>query len=74
MGRGPDLIVPYFIPPLIQASAGDTITLHERTINKGNVKSASSVTRYYLSDTNPIDIETAYVIGEREADGLQPGE
>ena len=71
---GPDLVVPYFIPPLIQASAGDTITLTERTMNQGNIVSASSVTRYYLSDTTPIDIETAYVVGEREIAGLQPGE
>jgi len=71
---GPDLVVPFFIPPLIKASAGDTITLTERTMNQGNIASASSVTRYYLFDTTPIDIETAYVVGEREIAGLQPGE
>ena len=32
------------------------------------------MTRYYLSDTNPINLETAYVVGEREIDALQPGE
>jgi len=64
---------PLFLTPFF-FSAGDTITLHERTINKGNIKSGSSVTRYYLSDTNPIDLETAYVVGEREIDALQPGE
>lgn len=43
-------------------------------MNQGNIASGSSVTRYYLSDTTPINIETAYVVGEREIDGLQPGE
>ena len=71
---GPDLVVPFFIPPLIQASAGDTISITERTMNQGNLASKSSVTRYYLSDITPIDIETAYIVGEQELAGLQPGE
>lgn len=71
---GPDLVVPLFIPPLIQAPAGSEISLTEITMNQGNVVSAPSITRYYLSETTPIDVETAYVVGERNVDTLQAGE
>lgn len=71
---GPDLVVPLFIPPLIQGAAGNEIQLREKTMNQGSVASDASITRYFLSDTTPINTDTAYVVGERAVEALTPGE
>ncbi|MBI3753905.1 MAG: hypothetical protein HY266_07700 [Deltaproteobacteria bacterium] len=72
---GPDLIIPLFFPPLIKKSEGEkTIFVKDATSNIGSTPSASSITRYFLSDTEPIDLATALDIGEREVPALEPGQ
>lgn len=72
---GPDLTIPLFFPPLIKKSEGEkTIFVKDITSNTGNTSSAPSITRYFLSDVEPIDIATALDIGEREVPGLEPGQ
>ncbi|MFQ5598069.1 MAG: hypothetical protein ACE5GK_08465 [Nitrospiria bacterium] len=70
---GPDLVVPFFIPPVIQGEAGRSLFLSDRTANLGNVPSAPSITRYYFSETESVDPATALVLGERAVPALQPG-
>src|SRR3972149_9034667 len=72
---GPDLTIPLFFPPLIKKSEGEkTIFVKDITSNIGSTPSALSITRYFLSDVEPIDIATALDIGEREVPGLEPGQ
>jgi len=71
---GPDLAVPLFIPPVIKATGARAIPLLDITINIGSTPSAPSITRYYLSATQAIDLSTATVLGERSVPALQPGE
>jgi hypothetical protein len=71
---GPDLAVPFFRPPVIITEAGKTIFIADTTTNLGNLPSTPSVTRYFLSDVDPVDPLTATVVGERQVDALEPGE
>ena len=71
---GPDLVVPFFVPPLIKSEGGKRISIIETTANIGNTPSAPSKTRYFLSSQETIDPATARVIGERSIPALSPGE
>ncbi len=71
---GPDLVVPFFMPPIIKSKGGNTVFITDRTANTGNLVSPTSTTRYYLSESNIIDPNTAMVVGERLVDPLQPGQ
>lgn len=70
---GPDLVVPMFVPPVIESAGGKTILITETTVNTGSAASGPSVTRWYLSDQPPpLDPATARVIGERAVPALNP--
>ena len=70
-----DLIVPAFVPPVVLAGEGETIFLSDRTKNIGTSDvTVSTVTTYYISDTHPIDIESATFLGERTVPPLAVGE
>jgi hypothetical protein len=71
---GPDLVVPLFIPPVLQSQGGNPIKITEWTQNIGTAAAPPSVTQYYLSTTNTIDPLTARVIGQRAIPGLAPGD
>ena len=71
---GADLIVPFFIPPVLNTAAGKQILLSEGTKNIGNVAAPASITRYYLFPNESIDLNAAQFIGERNVPALQPGE
>ncbi len=71
---GADLTVPLFTPPLLITEGGRSFSVNEETQNVGNVASLPSVTRYYISPTEPIDPQTAQVVGDRSVPGLQPGD
>lgn len=71
---GPDLVVPFFIPPLIEARGGASIELREETANVGSTPATSSTTRCYLSTTEAIDPATARVLLERAVPALEPGQ
>ena len=69
---GPDLAVPLFIPPIIETEAGKTIFITDRTMNLGSLPAPPSVTRYFLSDVEPVDPNNALVIAERGVGALDP--
>lgn len=70
-----DLVVPAFVPPMILAGEGDTIFVTDRTRNIGTQDvSVATTTRYYISDSAPIDIDSATFLGEREVALLAEGE
>jgi len=70
-----DLIVPAFVPPVVLAGEGETIFLSDRTTNVGTADiSQPTLTRYYISDVDPIDIESATFLGERTVPPLAVGE
>jgi hypothetical protein len=71
---GPDLAVAFFRPPLIVTEAGKSIFITDTTTNLGNLPSPTSVTRYFLSDVEPVDPTTAVVIGDRQVGALEAGE
>lgn len=61
-----DLVIPAFVPPVIGAMSGDTIFLTDRTENHGTIDvTVPTITRYFISSTDPIDVSTATVLGER---------
>jgi hypothetical protein len=71
---GPDLAVPYFIPPVIVNEERSIITLQDNTANLGSTSATASVTRYYLSDVEPpFDLTMARVVGERTIPILEAG-
>ena len=70
----PNLVIQAFIPPIILAGKGDTIYLSDLTTNAGENVSEPTIVRYYISNTSPVDVSTALVIGERELRGLKPRE
>jgi hypothetical protein len=70
---GPDLVVPFFSPPLLITKGGRKFYMSEETQNIGNVMAPASVTRYYISSVPILDVTTATVIGERSIPALQPG-
>lgn len=70
-----DLVVPAFVPPMILAGEGDTIFVTDRTRNIGtNDVGVPTITRYYISDSTPVDVESATVLGERVVPPLAEGE
>jgi hypothetical protein len=70
-----DLIVPLFVPPLALVSSGGTVYLTDRTENIGTEDvTAETTTRYYISAVEPVDLETATVLGERVIPSLEGGE
>lgn len=71
---GPDLVVPFFLPPVLNSQGGNPVTITEWTQNIGTAPVPPSITRYYLSPTNTIDPLTARVIGQRSVPALAPGE
>lgn len=71
---GPDLVVPFFMPPTIMSQGGNTVFVTEVTENIGILDASTSTTRYYLSNMLPIDLATARIIGERQVPLLGPGE
>lgn len=71
---GPDLVVPFFMPPMIISRGGNPVFVTEVTQNIGILEAPASTTRYYLSNTLPINPSTARVIGERRVPLLLPGE
>ncbi len=71
---GPDLVVPLFVPPVLQSGGGKTMFVTDWTQNSGSFRSAPSTTRYFLSPTNPPDPVKARVIGERAIPALDAGE
>ena len=71
---GPDLVVPLFVPPVLQSQSGNPVTITEWTQNTGAVAVEPSTTRYYLSPTAGVDPETALILGERSVPALPPGE
>ena len=70
---GPDLVVPFFSPPLLITKGGKKFYMSEETLNIGNVTTPPSVTRYYIAAAPILDVTTAQVIGERSIPALQPG-
>lgn len=71
---GPDLVVPFFMPPEIVTQGGNPVFVTELTQNIGILDAPASTTRYYLSNTLPVNPNTARVIGERRVPMLRPGE
>ena len=70
---GADLVVPLFVPPLLDSAGGRQFRIAERTENIGNATAGESVTRYYIS-TEPIrDVARARVLGERQVPSLPEG-
>jgi len=70
---GPDLVIPFFVPPLIESKGGETIYVTESTLNSGNTKAKSSITRYFLSDQPPpFDLTKVRAVGERTVSELAP--
>jgi hypothetical protein len=70
---GPDLVVPFFSPPLLITKGGNKFYMNEETQNIGNVITPPSVTRYYISAAPILDVTTAILIGERSIPALKPG-
>jgi hypothetical protein len=70
---GPDLVVPFFSPPLLITKGGNKFYMSEETLNNGNVAAPPSITRYYISSTPILDTSTAILLGERAIPALQPG-
>jgi hypothetical protein len=71
---GPDLVVPLFVPPVLQSQGGNPVKITEWTQNIGSVAAPPSITRYYLSTTTVVDPQTALVLGQRSVPALAPGE
>lgn len=69
---GPDLVVPFFMPPEIVIEGTTTLFITDVTANVGTVVSPPSVTRYFISDTQPVDPATAMALGERQVEALEP--
>lgn len=71
---GPDLVVPFFVPPILETGGGRQVHITEWTGNIGTAATPPSITRYYVSATRAIDPFTARVLGERSVPALQAGE
>lgn len=69
---GTDLVVPLFVPPLLQTEGGRTFYVTEQTQNIGNIAAPETVTRYYISPTQILDVSTARFVGERTVPPLDP--
>lgn len=71
---GPDLVVPFFMPPTVTLEGGNTVYITEVTQNIGILNSPESTTRYFLFDTFPFDPNTARVVSERRVPSIAPDE
>lgn len=74
---GPDLVIPFFMPPMIRydpSRTPKTIPIRDWTQNTGTFPTPPSITRYFLSQDNPPVPGKARMIGERMVPALQPGE
>lgn len=71
---GPDLLIKFFIPPLIKSEGGKPIFITEITGNEGNTDAGPSITRYFLSEDENIDPNQDRAIGERAVPSLPSGE
>jgi hypothetical protein len=74
---GPDLTIPFFIPPVIKTQSGNTIFITDTTENNKEIATTAagpSITRYYISDKEIVDPKTAIVLGERNVPALAPGQ
>lgn len=69
---GPDLRVTTFTPEILHSAPGRTFVVNEATVNVGNLPAPPTVTRYYISTTEPVDPATAVVAGERQVPALDP--
>jgi len=71
---GPDLVVPFFIPPLIQSEPGNTIYITFRNANNGNLASLESMTRIYISTNEIINPKLNTSLGDARVAALDPNE
>jgi hypothetical protein len=74
---GPDLTIPFFIPPVIRTQSGNTIYITDTTENNKEIattEAGPSITRYYISASETVDPKTATVLGERNVPALAPGQ
>jgi hypothetical protein len=70
---GPDLVVSSFIPPVLKSGPGKTFYITEDTENRGKLAALQTITRYYLSATETIDLASARIISQRTVPPLVPG-
>jgi len=71
---GADLVVPLFIPPLLETEGNRSFRLTESTTNIGNAAAPESTTRYYIAAAPIADVGQARVLAERSVPALTPGE
>jgi CARDB protein len=71
---GPDLALEYFISPDVHWRGFGPLVMHARISNDGNGPALSSVVRFYVSASQPVDPRTATVVGEKRIGPLQPDE
>jgi hypothetical protein len=71
---GPDLLVRFFVPPVLMSAPGNVFYVTETTANEGKIAAGPSMTRYFLATSQPVDPATARVVGERSVPALGPGE
>lgn len=71
---GPDLVVPFFSPPLLKTAGGRIFYVNEITENLGNIATAPSVTRYFISPDKNFSPGSTRTVGERQIPALQPDE
>jgi len=69
---GPDLAVPFFIPPLLLSKGGNDFVVHDTTENLGTLPAGESVTRYFVAVAPITDWREAQVVGERPVPALEP--
>jgi len=67
---GPDLVIPFFIPPLLETKAGNPIYINVITANIGITEAIPSTTRFYISPNETIDPTSDYVLGEYSVKNL----
>jgi len=69
---GPDLVVPFFSPPLLKTAGGRIFYVNEMTQNLGNIATPPSVTRYFISPDKNFSPDNTRTVGERQIPALQP--
>ena len=60
----PDLVIAFFIPPMLITKGGNPLYINVITANIGNNSSPASKTRFYISPNQTIDPKKDYVLGE----------
>ena len=71
---GPDLVVPFFIPPLIESAPGKTVYIRFIVANNGNTQSIESMIRFYISTNEIIDPAVDQSIGSARVPALNVDE